>query len=320
MAGWAPLVYARTLKVDFRLLAIPQDVPASDLEWFRECVEGSTVYPDELREDSRVSLFRTPDYCAFGVTCMAGLLSSRNTRVGNRELYLFAGYVTRAPQQYSATAACAAIPSLSGVKRGAFRVFRPLYQHVNRLWNDERPALSDGELNDLRHGWQDNAELQRLTSEHMIDPRVVADAWTINRSPSVVRMFPESDVDRMWSEAVLTSEQTSLCVGLPNVTAAKRSPFLNAGVLSLKTQRDESRDDAQPQERPDENDATSQIEAPPEASESSGGFSRLVGSLFRKPTPLEPLPDDLSDDSPADSTSFVRRWDQDEDPDGWIEH
>ena len=319
MAGWAPLVYARTLKVDFRLLAIPQELPAADLEWFRDCAEGSTVYPDELREGSRVSLFRTPDYCAFGVTCMAGLVSSRNTRVGNRELYLFAGYVTPAPPRNSATAACSAIPSLAGLKRGAFRAFRPLYQHVNRFWTDERAALSDGELDQFRHSWHENAELQRLASEHTIDLRVVGDASALNRSPSLLRMFPEAETDRVWSEAVLTSEQTSLCVGLPNTTAAKRSPFLNAGVLSIRNRKDEPRADT-PLNVQRKEDRTTAANVTPETTESSSGFSRLVGSLFRKPTPLEPLPDDLSDDSPSESTPFVRRWDRDDDPDGWIEH
>lgn len=329
---WAPLVYARTLKVDFRLLAIPDGMDAVDLDWLRECIEGSTVDPDHLRDHSRVSLFRNERFCAFGVTCMAGLLSSRNAKVGNRELYLFAGYATRAPEPFSATAACAAIPSLAGLRRGAFRPFRPLYQHVNRFWQDERVTFSPEEVGEITHPWQDIPDLNRLTDEHRIDHKVLTGTSTINCSPSLVRMFPVADASRAWSDAVLANDRTTLCVGLPNSTAVMRSPFLNAGVLTLKQTRDEPREDSGQTRSTSGSTATSpepiqtkaSTPAPQADSDGSSGFSRMVGSLFRKPTPLEPMPDETSGtDGPSgtdDDGPFTRRWKQEEDPDGWIDH
>lgn len=321
MARWAPLVYARTLKVDFRLLAIPGEADAADLEWLRECVEGSTVYPDELRENSRVSLFRNDRLCAFGVTCMAGLLSGRNTKVGSRELYLFSGYVTPAPNRFSVADSCAAIPSLAGLRRGAFRAMRPLYSHVNRFWRDERLTLTENETSEIRYAWQDVPELQRLTIDHHIDPRTLPDAPLLNRSRDRVRLIPDADANVAWSESVLTGGAVSLCIGLPNATAALRSPFLNAGVLSLKETRDESRRDVS--NRQDQEPSTPKPPPPapptPPEREEPGGFSRMVGSLFRRPTPLEPLPDDLSDPGESDeSAPFTRPWDEDQDSDSWI--
>ena len=51
---WAPLVYARTLYVDFRLLAVPAGATHDDLDWLRECIEGSMVYAYEIRSNVRL--------------------------------------------------------------------------------------------------------------------------------------------------------------------------------------------------------------------------------------------------------------------------
>ncbi len=118
----------------------------------------------------------------------------------------------------------------------------------------------------------------------------------------------------------------TLCLGLPNVTAALRSPIENASVHSLSSPQLVSRESGA--DVPVAGEQQAKDEPPPSPvtqseQSTSGGLGRLVGAFFsRQPKPrLDPLPDDLtSPEVNRRDDQFVRRWKEEEDTDDWIDH
>ncbi|MBW3543006.1 MAG: hypothetical protein KY476_22320 [Planctomycetes bacterium] len=256
---WAPLVFGRTLKVDFRLLAIPEGMAKADVQWLQSHINGSTVYPDDLRDGHRWSLFKNDRYCGFGLTCMAQLVSTHRVIVENRELYLFAGYVSRIDRsQWPDPPHHPPLPILPAVDRPPFDVLRTLYEYVDFLWNDDRTMLDAEEIaTEIEKPY---ASVKRLDSL-LETPRAVArrpKESLLNYNSRKLLLLPD-DHDNVatgnaayWAEAVTTSKPVSLVIGLPDEWSAKKGPFLNAATASTTERHSITRDGKEAEDEPAE--------------------------------------------------------------------
>ena len=287
------------------------------------------VYADEIRSNVRLSLFRNDRLSAFGMTCMASALSSEHTLVGQRELYLFAGYVTPHVVDDSGRMTRPLLPDYRSLTRIPFGAFRPLYRHVNRFWHDKRSAFGGNELSEISYPPVEVPDLRRLVAEHPLDPRLLKEPCPLNRNSNLIGLFPQSAAGELWHEAALCPGPVTLCLGLPNVTAAARSPFENASVQSVSSPQLQARESATESCVACEKVESENDTALPSATQSGSGdshvssLSRLVGALFgRQPKPqLDPIPEEpAKPDAASTHDVFVRRWKQDEDTDEWIDH
>lgn len=228
---WAPLVYGRTLEVDFRLLSIPQGLDQTDLDWVKSHISSSIIYPDDLRDGHRWSIFKNERYCVFALTCMANLVSTRRVVVQNRDLYVFAGYVSKIDSElFPEPPHHPPVPTLAAVNRPPFGVFRTLYEYVDFLWEDERTIL---ERKDIEQSFGAVARLERIL-ESIYNLAAYEGNPVLNYSRSAVRLVPDQQSAQpggnsmLWNEAAISFRPVSLCIGLPDQSSAVKGSFMNA--------------------------------------------------------------------------------------------
>ncbi|MDA1014418.1 MAG: hypothetical protein O3A00_08205 [Planctomycetota bacterium] len=228
---WAPLVYGRTLNVDFRLLAIPEETSREDIDWFQRMVNGAIIYPDALRTGHRWAVFKNERYCAFGLVCMAALVSAKRVVVQTRDLYLFAGYVARIdPTLYPDPPHHPRIPPLGIVDQPPFTVFRTLWDYVDFLWDDTRTS-SEELLSDTQKPFRPVPQLEGLLSNSPI----VESSSALNRTPGKCAVHSEANESLLWSEAIQSTIPTSLCLRMPDRLSARSAPFENVTIDGIES-------------------------------------------------------------------------------------
>ncbi len=244
---WAPIVYSRTLNVDFRLLTMPEKMSQDEVDWVLEHISGTTTYADDLRESSRWSLFKNDSLCVFGLTCMAALVSGIKVVADNRDLYLFAGWAARIDKTaYPQAPHHPPIPPLSVIKQPPFWVFRTLYDFVDLMWEDDRTTLSELQK-EIGRPFRRVPQMEQILkrNRHLIAEQrkaVAAESDQLNYDGLKLSTIPyESDDqaaqtqknDMIWAEAALTDKPVSVCLGLPDQSTAIKGPFLNACLRSI---------------------------------------------------------------------------------------
>ena len=226
---WAPLVYGRTLNVDFRLLAIPEDTSREDIDWLQRMVNGAIVYPDALRNGHRWAVFKNERYCAFGLVCMAELVSAKRVVVQTRDLYIFAGYVARIdPSQYPDPPHHPLFPPLAVVDKPPFSVFRTLYDYVDFLWDDTRTS-SEELLSDIQKPFRPVPQLEKLLGELSDTQSMpVSDRLSIDQGKCMVHNEAKNAL--LWHEAIQSTKSVSLCLRMPDRLSARSAPFENVTI------------------------------------------------------------------------------------------
>ena len=231
---WAPLVYGRTKDVDFRLLAVPEGVSPMMKRWMRLHITGATVFPDDLRDGHRWSIFKNDEYCCFGLTCMASWVSTQRTIVEDRELYLFAGYAAKVdPQAYPDEPYHPPIPTLESLDEPPFQVFRTLYDYVDFLWDDDRTSMSTEEIEaDIEKPFRVVPRIEQVLKK--FGPAPEPNFEELNREADCLRILMHHDKINAgyWNEAANCSGYVSLAIRLPDRSSADLGPYLNATVVS----------------------------------------------------------------------------------------
>jgi len=223
---YAPLVYGRTFEVDFRYLAIPEKFSDVDQAWANQYVMASMRRPERLEGRPRWVLFQNQHYRVFGVICMVKELIDPKTqyevditrdKVG-RPLHVFAGYVIR--------------PALEADQRmpsyiEAMELLQPLADYISSRWLEKsydvehKPYVSYVQFK------------QPITWKVEVDVAHWKPPHALNSDPNKIAVWPESLGSDLWQVAYATRDTQAICLGLPNIEDAQKSPFLNATVSDV---------------------------------------------------------------------------------------
>jgi hypothetical protein len=124
--GWAAIVYGRTYHLDFRLITVPHDFAAPEINWASQHIIATTQQARNLVDSPRWSLFKNDHYLVVGVTCMVkDLIGDPVKDNQGRPLYVFVGYVTQAPQH---------VQNLPAYSENCLDNFKILYQEIEQVW------------------------------------------------------------------------------------------------------------------------------------------------------------------------------------------
>ena len=222
MAKWAALVYGRTYEVDFRFLALPNDLASDARTWAERHVLATTRVPERLVDGPRWALFQNERYCVVGVACMAHDLVGAQETDGDdirhdskgRPLYLFAGYVAkREPAQQSVA------PSIEPIDE-RLDIFRPLCEAVRTRWWD-------------KHYDEVKSTTSSYESVEVLDQELADDGRppiVLNSHPDYIFLWPEQERTTVWQVGTLYAQKSarmSVCLGLPSQKEAIEGPFFN---------------------------------------------------------------------------------------------
>jgi hypothetical protein len=209
---WAPIVYSRTYKDDYRFITYPKDLKKDEIDYIRSHIGASFRSPEKLRTDKRwLFLKKESDLYCVGLSCMGSDISDgEEVRDENgRKVHLFIGYVSKK---------CS-----SQVLERNLAQFKQLYKYVQDKWNIRNK--SDIFMSDY------NVELlfspdSEITNRASSDDRIL----NSNQSDIYVWFDSEENRDKLWREAWSSQIATSLCLGFPRQKDAWSGPFLNVTV------------------------------------------------------------------------------------------
>ena len=254
---WAPLVYARTLEVDYRTIVVPDDfTPALTSEALRY-IQATTTYSNNLPNQPRWIIFSLMGagqsrHTVFGVTCMAievTAASDKTRDLHNRPVRTFLGYVSPVSNPR--------IPSLSAE---LFGFLKELYSFVEQHWVEKGFQSSQQET--TKYDSEIPSYLLQIPSE-------TQPTTEINVNSNEVFVWMTSPMEPVWNvEQDLAVWNTvsqslgikSLCLRFASRRhAIENNPFLNCTII--------------------EPPASGQVGAPPER------HSRLL----QKPEKIVPL-------------------------------
>lgn len=92
---WAPVVYGRTLRADYRsnLIAVPEGFGPVEIEWVRKVADAALT-----RDSERWVVFGNDRFRVVGLACPASAVSAdRNADEFGRPIRVFLGWVCRVP-------------------------------------------------------------------------------------------------------------------------------------------------------------------------------------------------------------------------------
>lgn len=215
MSEWAPLIYARTYSVDYRLIVIPADFDPQDARWARKYILGTfeTFLTEGPDDPLRWSVFKDR-YCVVGMTCMAYQLKTDKFQdeAGRRGLQVFLGYVSNRK-----SSALSMLPLMEK------RLFEPLYKLVEDHWNDQ--------------AWQQDNP-QRSGYSHSLPGGDFPDTrgWRLNTEEQKTLTRPVTFNDLLWAIAsaqVKEPRAFSLCLNISRQSRAQEGPFLNTSTFDF---------------------------------------------------------------------------------------
>lgn len=229
---WAPIVWARTYTVGFRLIVAPSFFANNqDVEWAWKHIIDATEYAEQLASGSRLLLFQNAAFRVHGVMCMVSDLIGKQDPMERdlecRHLYAFLGYASMCDD----SGVFPAVPTYAT----ALTLYGGLHDYVRRHWEDtdylnpsERAEPNRTELSPI--WWTpdtiiDTPEIANSPAEHLVE---------LNDDPAQLLMWPDS-LDtrvRLWQAASCYGTPISLCLGLAFKFSrnAKTTSFLNATV------------------------------------------------------------------------------------------
>ena len=193
--AWAPLVFSRTRDIDFRFLAMPEDLTSDEQDWLRTAQLGATIaYMNRDYQSPIWSCFKrgynVPGgrwLSVIGVTCWCALLSDDYNRdIGGRSIYGFFGAVCRDSS--------IRVPPLD------LELFKPLYTFAIERFADT----------------VDNAQLYRKSYEWRW-PRLLTiapSAMRLNANPTSLQLHPQSSGQVLWAAAAAAPAPVSLSLNL----------------------------------------------------------------------------------------------------------
>jgi hypothetical protein len=205
---FAPLVFSRTIDVDFRFLAIPEDFSSADMEWAQKYILSTLLSSYELEQNPRWSLFSNSKYHIIGLSCRASHLSERNTKDKfGRGLYLFVGYVAKNTMY---------IPMQP-------HVFQPLYQFVHDKWKDDtkdaRKFIKKGYEIPIDNNFQKSNEQFKFEA-NIENNRVLVHSTRKNQA--------------LWNFFSQFPHPSSLCLNILSQKDAKEGIFLNVSTIDYQ--------------------------------------------------------------------------------------
>jgi hypothetical protein len=236
---WAPLVYARTYEVDFRLITAPDDFTQQNEDWAIQHILATTRAAEQLYNKPRWSMFMNEDHWVVGVTCMASeLLQSQDLETftsdsRNRPLYLFVGYVAQRNHLY-------AVPNLAVFADRQLEDMRNLYDLVRDRWRVQ--AYQRESQTPIYAPYQEVPTLRSQAVPNLSQEDL--NYFDLNcTDPTRIRLWAESNQNSLWlaaiQQAMCNSPQPfSLCLGLVSQASAIKSPFLNATSPSVDQRED----------------------------------------------------------------------------------
>jgi len=205
---FAPLVFSRTIDVDFRFLAIPEDFSYADMEWAQKYILSTLLSSYELEQNPRWSLFSNSKYHIRGLSCRASHLSERNTKDKfGRGLYLFVGYVAKNTMY---------IPMQP-------HVFQPLYQFVHDKWKDDtkdaRKFIKKGYEIPIDNNFQKSNEQFKFEA-NIENNRVLVHSTRKNQA--------------LWNFFSQFPHPSSLCLNILSQKDAKEGIFFNVSTVDYR--------------------------------------------------------------------------------------
>ncbi|MEI7676539.1 MAG: hypothetical protein WCJ03_07150 [Bacteroidales bacterium] len=235
---WAEIVYGRTLEVDFRFLAAPDENRQQVLAWAEPYILVSTRMAEKLSEQPRWLFVRGEQFCLIGITCMAReliaaasdpTLEAMGCDNHGCPLFLFAGYIARVGKEDLI------LPSYEALD---LPLFAPLYRFVAEHW-DVKPYNPKSREPISTHF----QAVPLLEEEVRTVPNQTVSEDTkrvFNTNPHYVGIFPNNDVEKqdLWLLATASKKPTSLCIGLNRQRDAMDGLFLNVtvdGVTAAET-------------------------------------------------------------------------------------
>lgn len=258
MQRWAPIIYARTLEVDFRFIVVPAFFTQDWTDhWVLEHVTSTMRNAEKLVNGPRWSLFQNDICRVLGVTCqvheLVGEQDPMTRDEHGRTLYAFVGIASLRKQ----TESFLAVPLYSTKLTPSRAPIAGLYELVRPHWSDthqlppERlpPSLELHVTNWWRRrtygGWMRPRVRARIKRSLRVGSRRVMNMqprWSpvLNEDPGQLALWQDSQNMRaiLWQVASVHNKPISLCLGLATRRDAQRSPFMNATVFSL-TERSE---------------------------------------------------------------------------------
>jgi hypothetical protein len=214
---WAPIVYGRTLDVDFRFIAVPTDF---DQAWVQPFVLATMTIAEKLTGGPRWALFQNERTRVVGVTCMARDLVSREDPmikdVQGRPLYLFAGYAAPRAQGTGPQ-----VPLPDGAR--SLSAFAPLYDYVREQWT-VKSARPPRKVDPTDVSFPSMAQASR--QESVAGQRINLDSWQRALWPDT----PDSRL-QLWEAISGATRPVSVCLGLARQRDVIDGPFLNATAL-----------------------------------------------------------------------------------------
>jgi hypothetical protein len=232
MSYWLPIIYSRTYKVDFHMLAMPDFfTDENQKNWLTKHIKGTLINPGDFAyaDSIRWSLFRNNDFCVIGTSCLVSNLiktdldeNSKFFRLkGGGNPYAFVGCAFSKMEQKQEQ-----LPSFVELKDSIF--FADIY------------------LNHLQKFWEKSSESTFITSENdkidmftysSLSQKYQPEDFEINQSRETdCCIFTDDDDQKKERLLFLVSQSkypNSICFGLPSLQYAKKTPFLNATVRGI---------------------------------------------------------------------------------------
>lgn len=222
MSTWAPVVYAPTYRVDFRLICAPRALAHGALrKWVTSFVVPTLYAPDQTREFQRWALFQNDAWRVVGVGCRATDVAHVNeVKVRDdhsRRLWLFVGYA--AQRDGTGHYPCPPMCDTS------LAPFKDLYDFVLRHWDDERPVAPE--------------EMDSYPVEFDISHRQRASNQAyLNVDSHKMALWPDSKAvrARLWREISASTATRSLLLGFAKQRYALETPYLNGTAQDIKSE------------------------------------------------------------------------------------
>lgn len=243
---WAAIVYGRSYHLDFRFITLPHNFTPQDISWASQHIIATTQRARNLSGSPRWSLFKSDNYCVFGVTCMVrdliGQLSEDVIEVmtkddQGRPLYVFVGYVTQLSQDKN-------IQNFPKYTENQLDSFENLYQEIEKVWlvknyesESRQPLLSQYQSR--------NFSATGVAEDALANPLgLVGDIATPNHQvpqlnhqskyPDKTYLWPSLTGQNhlLWQTSFHSAQPTSICLNIQGKALAD-SLFLNQTISSL---------------------------------------------------------------------------------------
>jgi hypothetical protein len=227
MSYWLPIIYSRTYKVDFHMLAMPDFfTDENQKNWLIKHIKGTLINPGDFAytDSIRWSLFRNNDFCVMGTSCLVSNLlktdldeNSKFFRLkGGGNPYAFVGCAFSKMEQKQEQ-----LPSFIELKDSI--LFADIYlNHMRKFWEKSSESTFITREDDKI----DMFTYSSLSQKHQPED------FEINQSRETdCCVFTDDDDQKKERLLFLVSQSkypNSICFGLPSLQYARKTPFLNA--------------------------------------------------------------------------------------------